>query len=415
MLALIHKTVGVHRAFLYNERKVNTGSAAILGAFNYMKETAELSREDRLKRLSDRISLNEQARQTGLHITLNFHPEDQLENNQMYKIAQEYLKKTGIEDQPCLVYRHLDAGHPHMHLLSCLIGEDGTVTMDPGSPRKSRKICDQLEQQFGLVRIREFEKKQPSSHTVQDLTSPEYGRCETFSTVSNIVQVIVSNYCFSSVLELNAALRLYHVSVSPSHFCDSGQPKGLIYRMLDQDGKRTGVWLKASQLTGRPTFHELEKWFGLNHPLKSSRKERLQASLRWVMVQPPASFTELIKKLVEERICIMLAGPSVTGAYQFLYIDQQTHTVFQDQELSPEFSCIHLMHHCGLDPRQCLPPDKKRLVSNIRLKTALKVHSLNRFTGDEQIRVIIPEELTGHIRELKIEPTPRWRLAHHHR
>ena len=46
-----------------------------------------------------------------------------LNKEKLCAIAETYMKAIGFEKQPYLVYRHYDAGHPHIHIVSTNIGE----------------------------------------------------------------------------------------------------------------------------------------------------------------------------------------------------------------------------------------------------------------------------------------------------
>ena len=55
---------------------------------------------------------------------MNFPPAEKLEQNKHQEIAAVYMVKIGFKEQPYLVYEHLDAGHPHIHIVSTNIQQD---------------------------------------------------------------------------------------------------------------------------------------------------------------------------------------------------------------------------------------------------------------------------------------------------
>jgi hypothetical protein len=83
-------------------------------------------------------------------------------------------------------------------------------------------------------------------------------------------------YKFASLTELNAVLRQYNV------MADRGREgmtmfskNGLVYTMLDSNGNKVGVPIKASALYCKPTMKNLDGQFKLGAALKGVQKERL--------------------------------------------------------------------------------------------------------------------------------------------
>lgn len=72
-----------------------------------------------------RNNLNERASTKTLHVSLNFDPSEKLNPQKLLLIANEYMNRIGFAEQPFLVYKHVDAGHPHIHIVSTTIQADG--------------------------------------------------------------------------------------------------------------------------------------------------------------------------------------------------------------------------------------------------------------------------------------------------
>src|SRR5580692_11544606 len=113
MVAMSEPSRDARQTLLYNEQKLEQGQARFLGAFNYWQEDDQLTFDDKLHRLQKQMVLNERSQAKIVHLSLNFHPDDQLTDKMMRRIAAEFMQKIDFADQPVLVYRHLDAGHPH--------------------------------------------------------------------------------------------------------------------------------------------------------------------------------------------------------------------------------------------------------------------------------------------------------------
>mgnify|MGYP000980186348 CR=1 FL=1 len=81
----------------------------------------------KLNRLLNQAKLNERVTRNSVHISLNFDPKDKgMSRERLMEIAESYMSKIGFGDQPFLVYRHDDAGHPHIHIISVKVSPDGS-------------------------------------------------------------------------------------------------------------------------------------------------------------------------------------------------------------------------------------------------------------------------------------------------
>lgn len=126
MVAKITIPKSVEAALNYNEKKVQKGTAECLHAANYLNEAKKMNFYQKLNSFERLNSLNERATTKTLHVSLNFSPSEKLSNSKLVEIANDYMNKIGFGEQPFLVYKHEDAGHPHIHIVSTTIKEDGS-------------------------------------------------------------------------------------------------------------------------------------------------------------------------------------------------------------------------------------------------------------------------------------------------
>ena len=83
------------------------------------------------------------------HATLNFNPSDNLSNEKMIAIADRYMEGLKMEQQPYLVYRHDDAEHPHVHIVSSLIRADGSrINTHLMAVNLSEPVRKEIEKEF---------------------------------------------------------------------------------------------------------------------------------------------------------------------------------------------------------------------------------------------------------------------------
>ena len=87
------------------------------------------------------------------HTILSFsaNDADQLTDDVMIKIANEYLEKMGYGNTQSLIVRHSDRQHPHLHICINRIGNDGKTISDCNEKYRSMKICRELTNRYGLT------------------------------------------------------------------------------------------------------------------------------------------------------------------------------------------------------------------------------------------------------------------------
>ena len=77
--------------------------------------------------------------------------------------------------------------------------------------------------------VRAEDSKQRQSYELKPVIVPrvEYGRIETKRAITNVLDVVLNNYKFTSLPELNAVLKLYNV------MADRGSENSRILRTTD--------------------------------------------------------------------------------------------------------------------------------------------------------------------------------------
>ncbi|WP_192348850.1 relaxase/mobilization nuclease domain-containing protein [Algoriphagus sp. Y33] len=234
--------------------------AEFLLALNYPSKDAEQSVELRLKYLLKLAGLNSRTSVNAVNISLNFSPGEDFEKEKLQKIANEYMRGISFENQPYLVYKHTDAGHPNLHIVTTNIELDGKrIPLHNIGKLKSEPTRKAIEKQFGLVPA-ESQKQGLFIAKPVAISRLEYGKSETKRTIGNVLQHVLNNYKFTSLPELNAVLSQYRI------LADRGREesrifknRGLVYQVLDDQGNKVGVPIKASSFLfhGNSEFHRI--------------------------------------------------------------------------------------------------------------------------------------------------------------
>ena len=142
------KGKGFRGALRYNLQKVDQGVAKILDmSFTSSKEHS-IMQEVALVRM-----LRPNLQKYFYHTSLNFPPNENLGDEQMNMLANEYLNNMGFDQHQYAIFRHFDADHPHLHILVNRIGYDGQVVSDSKDFQRSEQVLRKLEKQHGLTEV----------------------------------------------------------------------------------------------------------------------------------------------------------------------------------------------------------------------------------------------------------------------
>ncbi len=344
MVARINTGKSISKALNYNEKKVKIGAAEILFVSGFIKTLEQMNFYDKQHFFESYTSLNQNASTNVLHVSLNFDPSEKLTNEMMNAIANDYMNRIGFGAQPYLVYRHYDSGHPHLHIVSTNIKNTGErISMHRLGANQSEKARKEIEVAFNLVRA-ESKKNLQEAIVPVNASKVIYGKSETKRAISNILKLVLNQYKFSSLPELNAILQLYNVYAERG---DNGSrmfdKRGLVYRVLDEKGNKVGTPIKASLFYMKPTLKMLEQKFTENEKLKEPFKKKLQANINWVLHKEPKDLESFKKALQQESISMAIRKGKGDVIYGLTYIDHKNKIVFNGSDLGKEFSAKAVM------------------------------------------------------------------------
>ncbi len=353
MVAVIKTGNSIRRSFYYNENKVEQGVAECIMAGNYPSDPDELSQSARLNMLLRLAELNQNVRRNSVHISLNFDPSENLDRECLQQITQTYMDKIGFGEQPFLVYRHHDAAHPHIHVLSVKIRPDGSRIETQNIGRNlSEKARREIEQIFGLIKA--DDRKQENAFHLQpvNVVKALYGKSQTKQAIGNVLSSVLEKYRYTSLPELNAVLRQYNASA------DRGKENsrvykggGLVYRILDQDGKPVGVPIKASDFYSKPTLKYLEEKFVVNQALRIPHKTRVKNAIDLALKRNEGlTLPSLVQYLTKQGIHTVLRQNPDGVIYGITYVDHRTRCVFNGSELGKAYSAKAIQERLSQAP-----------------------------------------------------------------
>ena len=422
MYAEVNSARSIRSPLVYNEQKVEAKQADLLDARNFWQEKEDLTLRDKQQRFNRLTVLNERSAKKILHTSVNFHPDDKLSDKQMTAIAKDFMKGIGFGDQPWLVYRHKDAGHPHMHIVSTNIRPDGSrISNDLRGPRQLMKICNGIEKKHGLRPV-----MAPTEHIYLSrrdyVPSLKYGEIPTRTGIQMVIGYVVENYRFTSFESYNAILSLYNVKA------DRGSSdgimyrnRGLYYRMIDEEGKKLGAPIKASDFYMPVTLDALEEKCRLNRTLirEADRDSmRIHVDYNLINVHNLGKFrdemahrhrTSVIIPAFKQRPTRHAAPTDRPGMF---FLDFNTMTVFRDTELGKDYTAEAILERCGLDKSIPELARQQQLQLKPGEQTLLDNPDLNHIATRDLILRLSRQHDEAVKRQQELELTLRHRLRH---
>lgn len=344
MVAKITIPKSVEDALNYNEKKVQKGTAQCLYAVNYLNDADKMNFHQKLDGFEMNNRLNKMATTKTLHVSLNFDPSEKLSESKLVEVASVYMDKIGFGEQPFLVYKHEDAGHPHIHIVSTTIKSDGSrINTHNIGRNQSEKARMEIEQLYGLIKAERQQQLMKPGIKPVDAQKSIYGKSETKRSISNVVSAVFSHYKFTSLPEFNAALKQFNI------VADRGKEegriyknRGLVYRILDADGNKVGVPIKASSIGCKPILDNLEKKFTTNEPARESLKQKTKNIIDDCLQTSLGNMRNLVTALQQKHIYTVLRQNTEGRLYGITFVDNQNKVVFNGSDLGKGYSAAAL-------------------------------------------------------------------------
>ncbi|MCH7415433.1 relaxase/mobilization nuclease domain-containing protein [Belliella sp. R4-6] len=346
MVAKITTGKEIRGLILYNESKVQNRNAALIHGQGFLGSIHKLSANEKLARFQKRFALNKRVKTNTLHISLNFSKKDQLDDELLSFIAKDYMDRIGFGKQPFLVYRHDDTDHPHIHIVSTNIDQNGkrleTHNLGKGASENARR---EIEESLGLVRA---ESQQKDYLIYRPLEKAQYGKAETKALVGNIVTEVLRSYHFDSFPEFKAALAQFNISASKVNA--SGKEfhgNGLVYSITDKQGKPVSVPIKSSSLYSKPTYSKILKKASFNKDKVDRAKVKAKQDLIYRIIEVQKSmgleFGEkgkldlFLENLKRSGIYLHLVFNKNGRLYGCTYVDNIERRVYKGSVLGKAF------------------------------------------------------------------------------
>lgn len=336
MIARISTGAKPSGAVRYNEQKVAFGDARFLGGYNSIAlERDSVSVERKVDELERYADYNSTISKPTFHVSLAFHPDETLTDEKLKTIGEEYMERMGYGQQPYLMYRHEDTLHPHMHIVSVSVDDEGKRISDSHNHPRSNRIRRELEIEHNLIKAEDIRPGQSLTATL----SPDaihYGKQETKQAIGNVVQTALKDFSFSGHEDLSVFLASYNIQLNRlrGERVVGGEKKtwaGVTFQLTNGTDPVSPA-IKASSFAFAPTEKQLTKRFesGIK---KNARNQPALLNRIDAGRTPYAALTEatFLSVLRSQGIRVVDTGS------QYLYIDQKRRSVFGEKNLPPAY------------------------------------------------------------------------------
>ncbi|EHQ25466.1 relaxase/mobilization nuclease domain-containing protein [Mucilaginibacter paludis] len=369
MVAKISTGKSIRGMLHYNENKVTAGEASLILASGFAGEIEKMNFNQKLQRFNHLTELKPNVKTNALHISLNFDASENLSNAKLQDIAIAYMERIGFGDQPFLVYRHDDAAHQHIHIATTNITAAGErIDLHNIGKLLSEPARKSTEQEFKLVRAESRKFKQEPGIKPADLTKAQYGQLPTKRAISNVVTAVTRDYKYTSLAELNAVLKSFNVvALRGAEHTAMFEKKGLMFSLIDKNGKALGVPIKASSFYSKPTLRNLEKKFEKNIEKRKVYKEPLKNAIDQTLRKYTAiSKSTFVAELKNYNIQVAFRSNEQGRTYGITYINHGNKSVFNGSDLGKAYSAKALIEQFTTTDKLKVKPQQTSLLTKNR-------------------------------------------------
>ncbi len=159
MIAKIIKANDYAALVNYHIKKVKEGDAKLLfdGTFSYDFNFVNTF-DDHFSRFDKENMKNKVA-----HISISFPHGEDLIDDKILEISEEYLEKMGYGNCFYLIFRHYDKNHEHIHIISATLDYDGKKVKEYEDFTRSVDISRELEKRYNLKETKYNQEHEKSS------------------------------------------------------------------------------------------------------------------------------------------------------------------------------------------------------------------------------------------------------------
>ena len=336
MVAKISSGSSLYSALAYNHQKVNAGCAKVIFTNNMVEpQDGNFSIGICTGSFEPYLLANKRTENPVIHISLNPDPRDKLSDEQLARIAEEYMQKLGYGNQPFVVYKHEDIDRHHIHIVSVKVDETGKMIRDNFQHRLSMRICRDLEQKYGLVPANEKQKAEGYS-----LKAVDTKKGNIKQQIANVVRAVSQSWHFQSFNEYKALLSTYNVHVAEVKGEHRGKLySGIVYAALNGKGEVFGTPIKSSTFGKQAGIDTIQKRIEKSKEvIKTNNLKESPKTIITKALELCKSRADFEKQLLKNQISVLFRENESGRVYGVTFIDHRQKFVFNGSRLGKDFS-----------------------------------------------------------------------------
>lgn len=319
MIAKISSSANLAGALGYNFKKVDTGGASVLLAEGlYEPPGATYTLHEVLSDMQALIPSKCRTKNLVFHCSLNPHPKEKLTDENLIRIAREYMQALGYGSQPYIVFKHHDIEREHIHIVSLRVNSAGEKINDKFENRRSKRITDHLERKYGLIPSTPSKEQRTNAPTSREHLTSDNIRSEIAQTLRGIL----THYHFCSLGEFKAIIGGYQLTVEEVKNSYRGREyNGIVYAPTDEAGNKLCPPLHASKIGRGVGYTALQsKMRQSKQGIKPFLPEIRQRVLA-VMRTSPQTEEELLASLEKSGLRCLIRKSEGGRIYGITFID----------------------------------------------------------------------------------------------
>ena len=103
--------------------------------------------------------LNKRSKRKVMHIVLSFPKHENLNEQKMALITEDFLEAFGAKENMSIAIRHYKESNPHVHCVINRVKKDGSLLSDSFSYFKAKTICRKLEKIHQLHQVSNYKNE----------------------------------------------------------------------------------------------------------------------------------------------------------------------------------------------------------------------------------------------------------------
>ncbi|TKD58999.1 relaxase/mobilization nuclease domain-containing protein [Flavobacterium sp. ASW18X] len=150
MIAQISHTSNTNGIVTYHTKKIEEGVAEIIS-----ERHVNTSTKSNITASINSYNVFSKTERPTVHISINFPVGDRgVLSQEMYvEIGERYLKELGYGEQPYVMVKHMDQAHPHIHIVTTKVTDNGKTIATWGERYRSQNISRKIELDYNLTQV----------------------------------------------------------------------------------------------------------------------------------------------------------------------------------------------------------------------------------------------------------------------